>query len=61
MRENKNSFLRPLTEAERATIRRLLLEYMQAAAMAKEAIEQHLIEIEKPSPEKTRGLRSFRV
>lgn len=37
-----NSLLRPLTEEERATIRRLLLEYLQAVETAKEAIEQHL-------------------
>lgn len=42
----KNSLLRPLTEAERATIVALLQEVVQARRVAKQAIAQHLSELE---------------
>lgn len=43
----KNVLLRPLSEAESATIRRLLLDYLQAIETAKQAIQEHLSELER--------------
>ena len=53
-----NSLMRPLAEAERATVRQLVREYLEAAEMARQAIEQRLSELEQRQ-QAGRGVRVF--